>query len=915
MSNIELTAPVRLLAAIAQVESDFAVNELNYRGVCIWPVIRAMICEAAERDLAGESLVDPNVTDGIAGIEARLSGDVREILEIGAPQPLFFGGPGLKTVNLAPVCDGLFFSRREQYTATRNKVWSCGLLDQLYPLLSEKNSILKFEEYNEQALNTLPRFNETVFFRTPWQCDPERFRERFFARMPAWPEADALAVTLKGMGQNDSLQGLVPNLAEVHLQLAIVDSYAYFMSGIVGSLKPKVIFVDDYCNPASWGLILLARQQNIPTVEVNPRLTGDNRWPSTHWTCVPEDGYELLPDFFWVFDQETKQGIERHMESQIRPHRAIVAGDSSLDYWARAERGRVSADQKSYLANLRDSPFVVLAVLDYRDLTPATLLKAVQMLPPDWAWMFYIQTPNDMVGDILTKVLERNGLFNVQVQLSNRIRIYELLEHADHVVTTDSPIAVEARAFGVDATVIAASGVDYFAGYIAANRIEAAPTSGSIVRSLRQSFEARIPRQKERRSSAVEKHSLHDRALQELLADWHSHKDWNAARRARIIKSAIFAERITTNLFSNPVPKASVPPRPRGMAYIRSKLQRKKRPPEIKSQASVGRRFAVNGNDGKTPDQAKKDLLCPLGPHTFPIAGGDFPNVPAGETSADYSLFVFFDRACLSNQSNALVAICLAELERRQLDLKFIQLVVVPDVGPKQLKYSMPASWSYMANSLLKSCAGIVECGSRDEADNVLRSLAKWIYPKGYTVAAPVALPSSSALTLLRQSLANASFCPSDEAKNHIEAWRRTNSKGRRIVTLTLSQNSDPAAWASFLGQVDQDTYHFILLGDWPDALPPEFGICERFAEGEQNIELMSALHARAHLNLISGEDVGQEILLNVDASWMLYLPPSRGNARLSFEELDCRRIVASCKETPQNISSAFRRWIEMNAD
>ena len=103
------------------------------------------------------------------------------------------------------------------------------------------------------------------------------------------------------------------------------------------SLKPKAIFFELFYNLETWGIILAAKKLKIPAIEVQHGRVGRYQWFSTHWGATREEGECLLPDYFWVFDEESKNNVVRSVGLEPKPLDALVGGIPSLTAWAIAE--------------------------------------------------------------------------------------------------------------------------------------------------------------------------------------------------------------------------------------------------------------------------------------------------------------------------------------------------------------------------------------------------------------------------------------------------------------------------------------------------------------------------------------------------------------------------------------------------
>lgn len=83
--------------------------------------------------------------------------------------------------------------------------------------------------------------------------------------------------------------------------------------------KIKTCYLCCYYSRHLHPLILAARDKNIPVVDIQHGGIGEGHFAYTKWTNIPSKNYELLPDFFWVWDENIEQLISKSSNSNNLP--------------------------------------------------------------------------------------------------------------------------------------------------------------------------------------------------------------------------------------------------------------------------------------------------------------------------------------------------------------------------------------------------------------------------------------------------------------------------------------------------------------------------------------------------------------------------------------------------------------------
>lgn len=104
-----------------------------------------------------------------------------------------------------------------------------------------------------------------------------------------------------------------------------VFSKSYVMGCELLSRFPNTrqIFISVWYSFDSLGIIAAAHQRDVKVIDI--QHGGEMHGMYSGWGCIPENGYELLPDIFWCWGNESANRIQHGMKKSSR-HKTIVGG-------------------------------------------------------------------------------------------------------------------------------------------------------------------------------------------------------------------------------------------------------------------------------------------------------------------------------------------------------------------------------------------------------------------------------------------------------------------------------------------------------------------------------------------------------------------------------------------------------------
>jgi len=231
-------------------------------------------------------------------------------------------------------------------------------------------------------------------------------------------------------------------------------------------VQPRALLFVCYYETCYLSLISAARQRSIPTVDLQHGMNGTVHAAYTHWTALPADGYDVLPDWFLTWGRPSSDNLRRWWSAPTR-HRALIGGRHDLDPTApltddaqvAALAGHVRAAARCMLVTLQDQP------LD------AALLDEMRAAPADWVWLLRPHPSSVRIpeanAEAATAQLAAAGVRTAVVVPLGIGTLADLLQLADFHVTGTSSSWMDAWMYDVPTAFIHPGADQLFATEIA----------------------------------------------------------------------------------------------------------------------------------------------------------------------------------------------------------------------------------------------------------------------------------------------------------------------------------------------------------------------------------------------------------------------------------------------------------------
>jgi 2-polyprenyl-3-methyl-5-hydroxy-6-metoxy-1,4-benzoquinol methylase len=448
-----------VIEIITEIEATFDVNSLIYKSVHVWPWIRLAIWTQLNNPHINYSSTKASALDYT--LDNQIINQINDL-----------------KIDENP--DLTFFSRFEDYTDKSNGKFYNRHIDPIIDLIKKELSFIKIELLNPETEKTNPRFENTTFLQNPIKT---LFSEG--NNTSSISNFKSFAHHVEKISKR-----IVLNEFVFIEQANLLKCYSRYFEKLFQAIGPKAVFFVCYYYIIPMAIINACKKLGIVSVDIQHGKQGKYHGMYSYWTNIPSHGYELLPDYFWCWGNESKINIEKSRRNSIDSHVAIVGGNRWLATWleGRADgfEKDIAEDFHATLNNKEKKILVSLQPFDEKIPLPEHVIETMRHSPINWLWLLRLHPLRRQDEGRLSELLTQKGIQNFEIHHSTVLPLYSLLKIADHHITYYSSVCYEALVFGVPTTIVDPSGFTLYEDYIKKGIFSYADTTSDLISCIKE---------------------------------------------------------------------------------------------------------------------------------------------------------------------------------------------------------------------------------------------------------------------------------------------------------------------------------------------------------------------------------------------------------------------------------------------
>jgi|GEM_PF-6934237 len=435
--------------ALLKIESEFDVFQVNFRGIHVWPVIRYQLKLWAFPQMLATLCPDIGESEDWKKPHEVTS---RNILKGIASHPnpihsLFEDFPGIRSVDWKetlrwrkgdePPPSLMLYVRQDDYTEQVNGALYGKLIDSFIALASrevngEHRSIKV--EFSNPEWNNLKRHYPSVFLPTPSEM---RIRPPDDgARVEGLAELNEVLAryNLKTFDEG----GLRKDMEEIFVYCGIFRS-------ALQRFKPRAVVTVSFPENPGFGLALACSLTQIPLVDLFHGRAGPYNPPYTHYSRVPEGGYQLLPSYYWCWGELHKKDMLAHRgKPDVKPC-PVIGGNPWASLWKHGSGFPVPEEDANAFEKRIFGKTAVLVALTARKeyLINEMMLSTMEKASSDILWLVRMHPLEfGRIGEV-KKLLNSRNISNFEVDLTTKLPLFHVLQRVRACVTLFSSTTLE----------------------------------------------------------------------------------------------------------------------------------------------------------------------------------------------------------------------------------------------------------------------------------------------------------------------------------------------------------------------------------------------------------------------------------------------------------------------------------------
>jgi len=439
---------------LSKIEKECDTNKLTYKNLKIWPFIRLKLwAQLSHPELQfihkkEQPLMDYKYKLPVS--DANLLSHLKE------NDITFFSTPAVNFENIADKYYNPF-------------------VDPIIELFGKSCNFLKLEMYS-----TLPQEKKIRFFpSTIIKCIPTKQIE-----------------TKEDVLNFRNFSETVFKITNIQVEKSFCQFFGHklellheYFFNVLSLIRPKAVLLVCYYDLTSMSLIHACKTLSIPTADIQHGICGINHGMYTHWTKIPENGYDLLPDYFWCWGNVFKTSIEKWQPEGCKHHRPIVGGNLRFYKWLDKNDPIIDDGMDNFYKQLLQKNKVILVSLqDIMELPAFVFQTVAKTASYDWFWLFRMHPVyrNGKTENQLRDIFQKYQLSNCEFYYATQCPLYALLKRVHHHITSYSAVFYEALVFNVPTTIIDNVGKELFQNELKKGLLGYAETIETLIASIQQ---------------------------------------------------------------------------------------------------------------------------------------------------------------------------------------------------------------------------------------------------------------------------------------------------------------------------------------------------------------------------------------------------------------------------------------------
>ncbi len=228
---------------------------------------------------------------------------------------------------------------------------------------------------------------------------------------------------------------------------------------LLNIIKPRLVIHAGWYSMSKMALTLAAHKLEIPVVDIQHGMAGESgsHFAYFDWSNMPPSGYELMPDYMWVWNQDGYDSVARWGGEKVTP---ILGGYPMNLVLGNREHLLGRYYQRQYASNYGDTRPVILFTLQWDMVYPDWILNFINQTD-EYTWLIRLHPFVDENERVFLKKLAKKK--NIIWEDVANFPLFFLLQNVSMHITMHSSSVIEGEMVGCPSIVLHPSACQMYA--------------------------------------------------------------------------------------------------------------------------------------------------------------------------------------------------------------------------------------------------------------------------------------------------------------------------------------------------------------------------------------------------------------------------------------------------------------------
>ncbi len=420
----------------AQWAKDYPVESWLIGGIHIWPILKKIIFFTIIGDKA-IGFVKPS------SIFSRIYKKIKELIKAW----VYVKRLKLKKTNF------LFSSGYEQRIVYKNREYN-RFIEPLMDYLEEQGEesyLLEYPVLKKNRINRPERIVDIIRMLPLYSSSSNK--SKYVEELKQLLEFEDF---LKSVFEKTGIDVGYNKTKLIKIILSI-KSWEKVYTKIIKRTNPRYVISLVYYSNAIYGLNLAARKLGVTSIDLQHGGLGKSH-PAYYFSKIPVEGYNILPDIFWVWSESSYKDINTWTNQT--PNKVLLGGNPWIKF--------LNQEKNRNEERVNNKPIILFTLQPINDIIPPYLYKVIEETKEEFEWWlrFHPRMKEEEKKYVKDKFKDLGILDNIVFEHSSTAPLPVVLNECNLHMSISSGSITEAAIMQRFSLILSETGINYYENLI-----------------------------------------------------------------------------------------------------------------------------------------------------------------------------------------------------------------------------------------------------------------------------------------------------------------------------------------------------------------------------------------------------------------------------------------------------------------